>query len=72
MSDDGDQYATVGEVAEVLVKLHKLVAPSDLYLPALAPFESAARRIEANSWLSPDDRDFLTENCQDARAIPRT
>ena len=35
VSDDGDQYATVGEVAEVLVKLHELVAPDDLHLPTL-------------------------------------
>ncbi len=45
VSDDGDQYATVGEVAEVLVKLHKLVAPTDLHLPKLERFEDAAKRI---------------------------
>jgi len=61
VSDDGDQYATVGEVAEVLVKLHGLVAPDDLHLPALERFDDAARRIETNNWLSPGDRDFLTE-----------
>jgi aminoglycoside phosphotransferase (APT) family kinase protein len=68
VSDYGDQYATVGEVAEVLVKLHGLVAPDDLHLPALAPFESAARRIEANDWLSRSDRDFLTETLARMRA----
>jgi aminoglycoside phosphotransferase (APT) family kinase protein len=61
VSGNGGQYATVGQVAEVLVSLHRLVPPDDLHLPALAPFESAARRIEANSWLSFSDRDFLTE-----------
>jgi aminoglycoside phosphotransferase (APT) family kinase protein len=60
VSDDGDQYATVGEVAEILVKLHALHAPGSLHLPALAPFENAARRIEVNDWLTPDDRAFLT------------
>ena len=61
VSDDGDQYATVGEVAEVLVKLHKLVAPDDLHLPTLERFEDAAKRIQTNNWLTPGDRDFLTE-----------
>jgi aminoglycoside phosphotransferase (APT) family kinase protein len=60
VSDDGDQYATVGEVAEILVKLHALRAPDSLHLPALAPFENAGRRIEVNDWLTPGDRAFLT------------
>ncbi len=59
VSDDGDQYATVREVAEVLVRLHALAAPASLHLPELAPFENAAQRIEANDWLSPGDRAFL-------------
>ena len=60
VSDDGDQYATVREVAEVLVRLHTLTASDSLHLPALAPFENAAHRIEVNDWLTPDDRAFLT------------
>ena len=60
VSDDGDQYATVREVAEILVKLHALHAPDSLHLPPLAPFENAARRIEVNDWLTPGDRAFLT------------
>ena len=60
LSDDGDQYATVREVAEVLARLHALTAPDSLHLPDLAPFENAAHRIEVNDWLSPDDRAFLT------------
>lgn len=67
VSDDGDQYATVGEVAEVLVKLHELVAPDDLYLPTLERFEDAAKRIQTNGWLSPDDRGFLTETLASMR-----
>jgi aminoglycoside phosphotransferase (APT) family kinase protein len=61
VSDDGEQYATVRQVAEVLVKLHNLVAPADLDLPVLAPFENAAKRISGNEWLSAGDRTFLTE-----------
>jgi aminoglycoside phosphotransferase (APT) family kinase protein len=60
VSDDGDQYATVREVADILIKLHALHAPGSLHLPPLAPFENAARRIEVNDWLTPGDRAFLT------------
>ena len=60
ISDDGDQYASVREVAEVLAKLHALTAPDSLHLPPLTPFENAAHRIEVNDWLSPEDRTFLT------------
>src|SRR5690349_20633049 len=60
VSDDGDQYASTAEVAEVLVKLHVLTAPDDLRLPELAPFASASKRIESNTWLNPEDRAFLT------------
>src|SRR5450755_2517986 len=44
VSDDGDQYASVAEVAEILVKLHQLTAPADLHLPELAPFANASNR----------------------------
>ena len=37
VSDDGDRYASVAEVAEVLVKLHKLTVTDDLHLPELSP-----------------------------------
>jgi aminoglycoside phosphotransferase (APT) family kinase protein len=60
VSDDGDEYASVTEFAELLLRLHQLTAPTDLHLPALAPFANAAKRIEANTWLTPDDRAFLT------------
>ena len=61
VSYDGQQYATVAEVAEVLARLHRLVAPADLHLPELAPFENAAQRIASNAWLNSGDREFLTE-----------
>jgi aminoglycoside phosphotransferase (APT) family kinase protein len=61
VSKDGRQYATVGDVADVLAQLHRLIAPAYLHLSELEPFENAARRISANDWLSPDDRDFLTD-----------
>ena len=60
VSDDGDQYANIAEVARVLAELHRLDAPTYLHLPMLVPFESAARRITVNEWLTPEDRAFLT------------
>jgi aminoglycoside phosphotransferase (APT) family kinase protein len=62
VSYDGQQYATITEVAEGLAMLHRLVAPADLHLPELAPFEDAARRISVNGWLSSEDREFLNEH----------
>lgn len=60
VSRDGRQFATVGEFAELLARLHRLDAPASLNLPALAPLDNAARRIAANDWLSHSDREFLT------------
>ena len=60
LSDDGDQYASTPEIAEILARLHQLVAPENLHLPPLAPFANAAQRIEASTWLMPGDRSFLT------------
>ena len=67
VSEDGEQYATVGEVAEVLAELHRLDAPEELRLPALAPFDSAASRIASNDWLNSEDRTFLIEQLDSMR-----
>jgi aminoglycoside phosphotransferase (APT) family kinase protein len=64
VSRDGQQYATVAEVAEVLARLHRLDAPASLNLPDLAPFENAGRRISINDWLSESDREFLTQQLE--------
>jgi aminoglycoside phosphotransferase (APT) family kinase protein len=61
ISDGDDQYATTPEIAALLVELHRLTAPEDLHLPPLDPFANAARRIDTNTWLTPDDRTFFTE-----------
>lgn len=61
VSIDGQQYATIAEVAEVFARLHQLEAPAHLNLPALAPFDSAAHRISVNDWLTSSDREFLTQ-----------
>jgi aminoglycoside phosphotransferase (APT) family kinase protein len=60
VSDDGDQYATIDQVAEVIARLHKMTAPDDLCLPALEPFRNAERRIAESRWLTGDDRAWMT------------
>ena len=69
VSDDGDQYASVAEVAQVLLQLHQLTAPDDLHLPALSPFANAPQRIEASTWLNPQDRAFLTATLAQMQAL---
>lgn len=59
VSDGGDQYATLAQVAQVLAQLHKLQAPASLHLPAHAPFEGAARRLAESQWLGGNDRGYL-------------
>jgi aminoglycoside phosphotransferase (APT) family kinase protein len=60
VSDDGDQFASTAEIAAILARLHCLTAPEDLHLPPLDPFANAVQRVDANTWLSPDDRSFFT------------
>jgi Ser/Thr protein kinase RdoA (MazF antagonist) len=60
VSDDGDEYATIDQVAEVIARLHKMTAPEDLRLPALEPFRNAGRRIAESRWLTEDDRAWMT------------
>ncbi len=72
LSDDGDQFAATPEIAAVLAKLHHLAAPEALHLPSLDPFAKATDRIEASTWLTPQDHSFLTETLarlQDAYAV---
>ena len=68
VSEDGDQFATVAEVADVLRRLHMLTAPPGLRLPDLMPFANAPRRIEANTWLTTQDRAFLITMLAEMRA----
>jgi thiamine kinase-like enzyme len=67
LSEDGDQYASTPEIAEILAALHRLIAPEDLRLPPLAPLANAAQRIDASTWLTRDDRSFLTETLVQTR-----
>ena len=67
VSDDGDVYATAGEVADVLLRLHALTPPDSLELPTFEPLGSIERRIVVNDWLSDADRTFLMGRLIDAR-----
>lgn len=66
LSDDGDAYASVTEVAELLVRLHSLVPPVGLDLPAFDPFSRIRQRLETNTWLGDGDREFLIDRLDDA------
>lgn len=60
VSANGDEYATIDQVAEVIARLHKMTAPEDLGLPALQPFRNAGHRIAESRWLTEDDRTWMT------------
>ena len=57
---DGDEYATIGEVADVIARLHARTAPAALRLPVLEPFRDASGRIAESRWLTPEERDYMT------------
>jgi aminoglycoside phosphotransferase (APT) family kinase protein len=61
VSPVGNEWASVAEIADLLVRLHRLEAPADLQLPELAPFDRAENRISSNTWLSPRNRQILMD-----------
>jgi aminoglycoside phosphotransferase (APT) family kinase protein len=60
VSDDGSEYASIAQVADVISRLHALTAPETLRLPELDPFRGTAERIASSTWLTAPDRDFMT------------
>ena len=68
LSDSGDEYATIGQVADVIARLHKLAMPEGLVLPALKPFSGAEGRIAGSQWLEEDDRAWMTAELARLRA----
>jgi Ser/Thr protein kinase RdoA (MazF antagonist) len=60
LSDTGDEYATIDQVADVIARLHKLTAPEGLILPVLEPFGNAKGRIAESQWLNKNDRAWMT------------
>jgi aminoglycoside phosphotransferase (APT) family kinase protein len=67
LSDDGEEYATIGEVADVIARLHRLSAPSGLRLPELEPFANADGRIAESRWLTEDDRSWMASELERMR-----
>ena len=59
LSDTGDEYATIDQVADLIARLHKLTPPASLALPALEPFDHAEDRIFESQWLTEDDRTWM-------------
>jgi Ser/Thr protein kinase RdoA (MazF antagonist) len=60
ISDDGSEYATITQVADVISRLHALTAPESLRLPELDPFAGTVERIASSNWLTSSDREFMT------------
>jgi Ser/Thr protein kinase RdoA (MazF antagonist) len=60
VSVDASEYATIAQVADVIARLHALTVPESLHLPELDPFVNAEDRIASSEWLTPSDRDFMT------------
>jgi Ser/Thr protein kinase RdoA (MazF antagonist) len=60
LSDTGDEYAAIDEVADLIGRLHKLSAPEGMVLPPLEPFADADQRIAESQWLTEDDREWMT------------
>jgi aminoglycoside phosphotransferase (APT) family kinase protein len=61
VSPVGNEWTSVAEIAELLVRLHRLAPPRDLRLPDVAPFAKAVDRITSNTWLTPDKRRVMTD-----------
>jgi thiamine kinase-like enzyme len=68
VSDDGDEYATIDQVAEVLARLHRLTLPEGPALPPLEPFGNAEKRIAQSRWLTEDDRAWMQDELARLRA----
>jgi thiamine kinase-like enzyme len=68
LSDSGDEYATIDQVADVIARLHKLTPPEGLILPPLEPFADADQRITRSRWLAHDDREWMTAELAKLRA----
>lgn len=61
VSPIGNEWTSVSEIAELLLKLHKLAPPVYLHLPEVAPFAKAEERISSNTWLDLGKRRVLTD-----------
>ncbi|WP_406178992.1 phosphotransferase [Streptomyces canus] len=58
---DTEEYATVGELADLLRRLHWLEEPESLGLPYFDPLAKVAASLEGLDGISAEDRTFLEE-----------
>jgi Ser/Thr protein kinase RdoA (MazF antagonist) len=65
-------YASIGDVAALIKRLHTLTAPSTLTLPALRPFGTEFESLPCFPGLSPDDARYLRSRTEWARATFNT
>jgi thiamine kinase-like enzyme len=66
---DGESYAPLPQVAELIKRLHSLVPPPDLKLPDFEPFGAICSRLAASTWLGDDDAEFLSERTHRVQAL---
>jgi aminoglycoside phosphotransferase (APT) family kinase protein len=60
-ASDREEYGSITELAQLLRRLHSLTPPAELHLPAVAPFDRVAWRLDHAQAVCEDDRAFLRE-----------
>jgi len=66
---DEEVYAPIGDVADLIRRLHALVEPKDIQLPSLRPFGMPDDPLPDFSALSRDDAEYLRGRVADARRM---
>ena len=64
---DQEMYAEIGDVAELIRRLHELDEPADIQLPRLQPFGRSGDPVPDFPGLSNEDSDYLRGRFADAR-----
>jgi aminoglycoside phosphotransferase (APT) family kinase protein len=67
-ASEGEEYAPIGQVAELIRRLHGLPAPRSLVLPELRPFDEAEERLKRLVGVRRDDVDFLAVRIDELRS----
>lgn len=64
---DQEVYAEIGDVADLIRRLHELNEPTDIHLPPLQPFGRQGETLPDFPGLSGEDADYLRGRFADAR-----
>lgn len=67
VSPSGSDWASAQQLGALLAELHALEPPRHLCLPRLAPFAAAEARIASSTWLTSENRSFLTGKLTELR-----